>query len=172
MDVLQEPSQANIAIVVEEALAKHAQSKGNLLPVLHDVQDAFGFIPSSAIGLIANGINISRAEVHGVVTYYSHFYEHPPARCSVKICRAESCIAMGANHLMQLATEQLGCQPHGQSADQSFSLEPVYCLGFCANSPAIMIDDEAHARVTPTLFLKLLDQARSDQQSALSEISK
>jgi formate dehydrogenase subunit gamma len=150
----------SIATVVRSALEKHQLELGPLLPVLHDVQNALGFIPSEAVALIANGLNLSRAEVHGVVTYYSHFNDHEPAQCVVKVCRAEACKSMGADALFDLAKAHLSCQSHAKSKDGYFSLEPVFCLGLCANSPAIMINEEPYARVTNDLFKELIAEVR------------
>jgi formate dehydrogenase subunit gamma len=147
--------------IVNAALLDHLDMPGALLPILHQVQDDLGFIPSAAVPLIANGLNLSRAEVHGVVTYYHHFRDHAPGRCIVQVCRAESCKAMGADALMAHAQTQLGCEQHGTSKDGLFSLEPAFCLGLCASSPAIMIGDEPHARVTQALFNELVADTKA-----------
>ena len=130
-------------------LAAHAGMPGALLPVLHAVQDALGCIPPDAVGEIALGLNLSRAEVHGVITYYPHFRQQPAGRQVVQVCQAESCKAMGADALMAHAAQVLGCGVHATRADGAVSLEPVYCLGLCASSPAIIVGDRLHARVTP-----------------------
>jgi formate dehydrogenase subunit gamma len=122
---------------------------GALLPILHEVQDALGCIPPEAVGEIAKGLNLSRAEVHGVITYYPHFRQQPAGRHVVQVCQAEACKACGADTLMARAQEVLGCAPHATRADGAVTLEPVYCLGLCASSPAIMVDDRLHARMTP-----------------------
>ncbi|CAN5801336.1 formate dehydrogenase subunit gamma [soil metagenome] len=148
--------------VVRDVLARRADEPGALLPILHDVQDALGYVPSQVVQQIANGLNLSRAEVHGVVTYYHHFRSAPAAKHVVQICRAESCQSMGSDALMAHAELQLGCASgHGTSADGAFTLEPTYCLGLCAQSPAMTFDDEVHARVTPRVFDRLVAQARS-----------
>jgi formate dehydrogenase subunit gamma len=157
-----EITKASINAVVGTALKKHQQELGPLLPILHEVQNALGFIPKEAVALIANGLNLSRAEVHGVVSYYSHFSDHQLGPCVVKVCRAEACKSMGADALMELATKHLNCEPHATSKDGVFSLEPVFCLGLCANSPAIMINEEPYARVTHALFKELIAQAQSE----------
>jgi formate dehydrogenase subunit gamma len=134
---------------VRTILAAHAGMPGALLPVLHAVQDALGCIPPDAVGEIALGLNLSRAEVHGVITYYPHFRQQPAGRQVVQVCQAESCKAMGADALMAHAAQVLGCGVHATRADGAVSLEPVYCLGLCASSPAIIVGDRLHARVTP-----------------------
>lgn len=151
------PTAAN---VTQTVLARHVDEPGALLPILHEVQDALGFIPREVVPLIAAGLNLSRAEVHGVVTYYHHFRSEPPGRHVVQVCRAESCQAMGADALMAHAEHVLGCAVHGghgsTSADGRYTLNPVYCLGMCASSPAIVVDDRLHARMTPARFDRVI----------------
>ncbi len=147
--------------VLRGILLQRANEPGALLPILHDVQDALGFIPSTLVPEIALAMNLSRAEVHGVVTYYHHFRDHAPGRHVVQICRAEACKSMGADALMAHAEQRLGCQQHATSADGAFTLEPVYCLGLCASSPAMMWGDELHARMTPQRFDALMAEAGS-----------
>ena len=146
--------------VVRAALAQHADEAGALLPILHDVQDALGHIPASVVPEIAQALNLSRAEVHGVVTYYHHFRTEPAGQCLVQVCRAEACQAMGADALLAHAGRSLGCQLHGTSADGVFTLEPAFCLGLCASSPAVMLGDALHARVTPMSFDALVANVR------------
>ena len=129
---------------------------GALMPILHEIQNRFGFIPPNSVPIIADVLNLSRAEVHGVISYYHHFKDHPSGKHSIQICRAESCQAMGADELAKHAEESLGCQFHETSADGNFSLDPVYCLGLCAQSPSMMIDDQLHAKMTPQKFDALI----------------
>lgn len=129
---------------------------GALLPVLHAVQDALGHVPAAAVPVIAQVLNLSRAEVHGVVTYYHHFRSAPAGRHVVQVCQAESCKACGADGLMAHAQEALGCDGPGTRADGAVTLEAVYCLGLCASSPAIKVDDRLHARMTPTKMDQLV----------------
>lgn len=131
---------------------------GPLLLVLHAVQEALGCIPPAAVPLIAEGLNLSRAEVHGVVSFYHYFRDRPPGRHTVRICRAEACQAMNGDALAEHARRSLGIGFHETTAGGSFTLEPVYCLGNCACSPAIMIDRELYGRVTPQRFEELLAQ--------------
>lgn len=152
---------ANVLATVLAVLNRRAGEPGALLPILHEVQDALGFIPPSVVPQIAQALNLSRAEVHGVISYYHHFRSKPAARHVVRICRAESCQAMGAEALLAHAERHLGCAVHGHSRDGAFTLEPVYCLGLCASSPALMLDEEPHARMTPKRFDALVAQARS-----------
>nr|WP_227870669.1 formate dehydrogenase subunit gamma [Orrella marina] len=151
-----------------QILADLGQMPGALLPVLHAVQDGFGYIPPEAVGDIAERLQISRAEVHGVITFYSHFRSTPAGRHRVQICRAEACQSMGANRLIEHACERLSCTLGGTSRDASFTLEPAYCLGLCAESPAIMIDEQPYARVDAQRFDTIVDRldARADHDSA------
>lgn len=142
----------------QQALHRHAGQKGNLLPILHDVQHALGHIPESAVPVIAQALQLSRAEVHGVISFYPHFRQTPPAGLVLEVCRAESCQAMGGEQLAVHAQQKLGCGFHDTSADGKVSLEPVYCLGLCAQSPAVMINGRPHARVTPAKLDQLLGE--------------
>lgn len=139
-------------VTVRAILAEHHGRPGALLPILHDVQHALGHVPQAVLPTIAEALNLSRAEVHGVVTYYHHFRTQPAGQCVVQVCRAEACQSMGADALMAHAEQRLGCGAHGTSADGRFTLEPVYCLGLCASSPAIQVGDKLHARVSADKF--------------------
>lgn len=129
---------------------------GALLPILHAIQNELGFIPAAVVPVVADELNLSRAEVHGVISYYHHFRTKPPGRHEVQICRAEACQAMGADALAAHAEKRLGCAFHETRADGAVSLELVYCLGLCAQSPALMINGDLHARVTSEKFDQLL----------------
>ena len=143
---------------VRRILQAHENEPGALLPILHDVQDALGDIPANAVPVIAEAQNLSRAEVHGVVTYYHHFRSAPAGRHVIQICRAEACQSMGADALLAHAELRLGCSAHGTSKDGAFTLEPAFCLGLCASSPAMTFDDQPHARMTPRAFDALIAQ--------------
>lgn len=137
---------AGIDTAVDLALAEYRDRPGPLLPVLHAVQHALGWLPPRAVAGIARGLNLSRAEVHGTVTYYPDFRTEPRGRHLVQICRAESCRACGGDALLGAATAALGCELHATREDGAVTLEPVYCLGLCAVSPALMVDGQPHAR--------------------------
>jgi formate dehydrogenase subunit gamma len=145
---------------INTIVARLGQQPGPLLLVLHAIQDELGFIPTEAIPLVAQGLNLSRAEVHGVVSFYHYFRHSPPGRHTVRICRAESCQAMNGTALEQQAQQNLGIGFNETTSDGAISLEPVYCLGACACSPAVMINDELHGRVTPARLDELLAQCR------------
>ncbi|WP_428698222.1 formate dehydrogenase subunit gamma [Stappia sp.] len=129
--------------VVEEL----AQLEGPLLPILHAVQHEFGFVPAGALPVIAEGLNLSRAEVHGVMSFYHDFRETPAGRHVVKVCRAEACQSMGGDALAERMRERLGVDWHGTTADGNVTLEPVFCLGLCACAPAAMVDGRLVGRV-------------------------
>lgn len=129
---------------------------GPLIEVLHAIQAELGYVPPAAVPLVAEGLNLSRAEVHGVISFYHYFRSTPPGAHTVSVCRAESCQAMGAEALAAHARQRLGVDFHQTTADGRFSLEPVYCLGNCACSPAVMIDGRLHGRVTPERLDALL----------------
>jgi formate dehydrogenase subunit gamma len=132
-----------------QLIAESRDRPGALLPLLHDIQDEFGHIPAEAEAAIARALNLSRAEVHGVISYYHHFRQTPPGKHVVRVCCAEACQANGAVALAEHA------QTHHDG--KALSVEPVYCLGLCASGPAIQIDEEhLHAHVTPEKFDALI----------------
>jgi formate dehydrogenase subunit gamma len=128
-------------------IARHAGERGALLPLLHDVQHALGHIPDEAVALIAEGLNLSRAEVHGVITFYHDFRRKPAGRHVVKLCRAEACQARGGVAIEAAAAERLGVAMGATRADGQVTLEPVYCLGLCAIGPNAMVDGRPVARI-------------------------
>ncbi len=149
------PSSEDIATVIEA----HRRREGPLLPILHAMQAAFGFVPQSALPLIAAALNISRAEVHGVVSFYHDFREAPAGRHIVRICRAEACQSVGADAVAAAALERLGLDWHGTTPNGAVTIEPVFCLGLCACGPAAMIDDRLHGRLDPARMQDLLEEA-------------
>jgi formate dehydrogenase subunit gamma len=135
---------------------------GPLLEVLHAIQSALGYVPAAAVPLVAEELNLSRAEVHGVVSFYHYFRRSRPGAHTVSLCQAEACQSMGAEALAAHARRRLGIDFHETSTNGRFSLEPIYCLGNCACSPAIMIDGRLYGRVTPQRFDELVaDRAPS-----------
>jgi len=152
------PEQSDI---VRRIVADMKDRPGPLIEVLHSVQAALGYVPSDAVPIVAEALNLSRAEVHGVVTFYHFFRETPPGRHTVQICRAEACQSMGANDLVEHAKKRLGVDFHETTPDGVFSLEPVFCLGNCACSPAAMIDGRLYGRVTPKRFDELVAEKKS-----------
>jgi formate dehydrogenase subunit gamma len=143
---------------VQDLIEANQHQPGALLPILHAIQKALGYVPAETVPVIADALNLSRAEVHGVITFYHFFRQKPPGRHVIQLCRAESCQAMGGAALEVHAKAVLGIDYHERTGDGEFSLEPVYCLGNCAASPAIMIDDRVYGRVTPDRFNALTRQ--------------
>jgi formate dehydrogenase iron-sulfur subunit len=156
---------------VEQAIAAHRHRPGALLPILHATQDALGYVPPSAVDAIALALNLSRAEVHGVISFYPDFRTSPPGRHVVRVCRAEACQSMDGVALEQHARARLGIDFHQTTEDGAVTLEPVYCLGNCACSPAVMIDGKVHGRVTRERMDELLGAIRAGVPSAVHSSS-
>jgi formate dehydrogenase subunit gamma len=129
-----------------------------LLPVLHSVQNELGFIPKKAVPMIAQAMSLSRAEVHGVISFYHDFRSEPPGENIIHLCRAEACQAMGSRELERHVMNRLGIGYGETTVDGLVSLEPVYCLGNCACTPTIRVNDDIHARVTEQKFDELIDR--------------
>ncbi|WP_018151044.1 formate dehydrogenase subunit gamma [Leeia oryzae] len=134
--------------VVARILSARQQEPGALLPILHDIQDQLGYIPETAIADIAFAMNRSKAEIHGVISFYHDFKMSPPAAHELRLCRAEACQSMGSDALAAHVHACTGIDEHGQTADGQLAVRPVYCLGACATSPAMLVDGQLHARVT------------------------
>jgi formate dehydrogenase subunit gamma len=141
---------------IDRAVAAHKDDLGPLLPVLHAIHDEHGYLPPETVERVADGLNLSRAEVHGVITFYHDFRTRPPGRHVLKVCRAEACQAMGSEALAATLQARLGVRFKETSADGAVTLEPVYCLGNCALSPAVMLDGELRGRVTQARLDALL----------------
>lgn len=150
-------SSGDRATVVSRAVQKFADVPGGLLPLLHEIQEDIGFIPKESVQAIAAGMGLSRAEVHGVISFYHDFRDQPKGERTVHVCRAEACQAMGSRLLEAHVKARLGIDYGGTTADGRFTLEPVYCLGNCACSPSIRIGDDIYARVDSDRFDELLD---------------
>ena len=144
-------------------ISNHQDQRGALLPMLHALQEEFGCIEDAAIRLLAKTLNLSRAEVHGVVSFYHDFRRTRAGRHVIKICRAEACQAMGAEALIEHAQRHLSTDLGTTTTDDVFTLEAVYCLGNCALSPAIMIDAQLHGRVDASRFDALVGVYGKDQ---------
>jgi len=136
------------------------QLPGALLPILHALQDEFGYVDESAIPLIAEALNISKAEVHGVIGFYHDFRHTPPGRHRLKMCRAESCQSMGCDRVIAHVEKRLGAKLGETTADGSFTLDAVYCLGNCALSPAMMLDGKPYGRVSAQVVDFIIDDVR------------
>jgi formate dehydrogenase subunit gamma len=140
--------------MVQEIIAAHKDMEGPALPILHAVQEALGFVPESAVPVIADGLNLSRAEMHGIVTFYHDFRREPAGRHVLKLCRAEACQAAGGGAVAERIKGRLGLDFGETSADGRVSLDAVYCLGLCATAPSAMLNGELVGR---------LDEAAADR---------
>lgn len=138
---------------------------GGLLPILHQVQDELGYVPEASVPVIAKALNLSRAEVHGVISFYHHFRRTPPGRHTLYVCRSEACQAVGGRTLEAHVKSRLGIDWHETTQDGSVSLEPVYCLGNCACAPAVMVDEQVVGRVTPQSFDTLISELNVESES-------
>jgi formate dehydrogenase subunit gamma len=147
---------------VEGAIMRHRDRPGALLPILHDIQEALHHVPPDSLPVIASALNLSRAEVHGVVSFYHDFRESASGRHMLRVCRAESCQAVGANALLNHAHKLLGIPLHGTTADGAITLEAVYCLGNCALSPAIEVDGKVYGRMTEQRLDRMVEAMRND----------
>ncbi|PQV52092.1 NAD(P)H-dependent oxidoreductase subunit E [Paraburkholderia sp. BL21I4N1] len=150
----------SLAVAPDQLVQRHARPGMSLLAVLHAIQDELGYVPPATVAPLARAMNLSRAEVHGVITYYHHFRTQAPAPVTVQLCRAEACRSMGTEALAQHIEARTGCrfdaehEPHA-----TVELESVYCLGQCALSPALMLNGTLHAKVTPHKFDAILAAA-------------
>jgi formate dehydrogenase subunit gamma len=143
-----------------EVIAAHAAGDGAALPILHALQEVFGYVPEAAIPIIADVLNLSRAEVHGVVTFYHDFRREPPGRHVLKLCRAEACQSMGGDALGARACAKLGIDWGETTRDGRVTLDEVFCLGLCATAPSAMIDNKLIGRLTESRLDALLEQAQ------------
>ncbi len=137
---------------------KHLE--GPMLPILHAIQAEFGYVPDEVKPIIAGELNLSRAEVHGVVTFYHEFRDHPAGRHVLKLCRAEACQSMGSDRIADRARQLLGIDFHQTTPDGAVTLEAVYCLGLCACAPAAMLDGEVYGRVDEHCLSEIVAEVR------------
>lgn len=151
---------------IQKIIDKLKHKPGAMLPILHAIQNEIGYIPDEAVGLIAESLLQTRAEVHGVISFYHHFRTTPPGRHNIEICRAEACQAMGCRQLERHAKTRLGIDYHQTTPDRAFSLEPVYCLGNCATAPSIRIDDTIYGRVSLEKFDALVAEHQKEMKEA------
>ena len=150
-------SAVDVAAAIDAIIAAHELRQEFLLPILHGIQNAIGFVPATAVPSIAAALNLSRAEVHGVISFYHHFRTAPPGRHVLKLCRAEACQAMGARAIEAHVRTRLGIGFNETSRDGAVTLEPVYCLGNCACAPSLMLDDQVYGRLSVEAVDRLID---------------
>ena len=151
----------DVNVEVDALIEAHKDMPGALMPLLHAIQDNLGYVPESSYSQIAKALNLSVAEVHGVVTFYHHFRTHKPGRHVMQICRAESCQSMGSEALEAHAKKCLNVDYHQTTSDDAITLEAVYCLGNCALSPAVMMDEEVYGRVSAADLDALIAEAKA-----------
>ncbi|HXT80079.1 MAG TPA: formate dehydrogenase subunit gamma [Acetobacteraceae bacterium] len=138
-------------------IGRHVGGEGVTLPILHDLQAVFGCVPREAVPLVADALNLTRAEVHGIVTFYHDFRDHPPGRHVLRLCRAEACQSVGGDAVGAEMRKRLGVAWHETTADGAVTLEPVFCLGLCAVGPSAMLDGQPLGRVDPARLQAELD---------------
>jgi formate dehydrogenase subunit gamma len=138
--------------------ARYGNKPDALLEILHDLQQQAGHVPEASLPVIAKALNLSRAEVYGVVTFYHDFHQKPHGKHVIKICRAEACQSMGARQLQAMAEKFLNVRMGGTTADHKITLEATYCLGLCASAPAVLVNDRPVARVTSARFEKIVGE--------------
>lgn len=143
---------------IQEVVDTHKSMPGAMLPTLHAIQERFGYVSEAAIPIIAETLRHTRAEVHGIISFYHHFRTQPPGRHVVQVCRAEACQAVGSRQLEAHVKTALGVDYHQTSLDREFTLEPVYCLGNCACGPSVRVNDEVHGRMTAAKFDRLVER--------------
>ena len=146
---------------VQAIIASLKDKPGALLPILHGIQDELGYVPAETVPAIADALNLSRAEVHGCISFYHYFRDTPPGKHTIHLCCAESCRAMGSKALEDHVKSKLGIDYHETTKDGAFSLEPVYCLGLCACSPSMQIGEDVYGRVSPESFDAALKDAEA-----------
>lgn len=147
--------------LIQEVINDHKLMPGAMLPTLHAIQDRFGYIPDDAVPLIADSLNCTRADVHGIISFYHHFRTHPAGRNVIQVCRAEACQSVGSRQLEAYVKAVLNIDYHQTTQDREVTLEPVYCLGNCSCGPAIRINDDVHGRVTPDRFDELAEELKT-----------
>ena len=157
----------NLNEFIQEIIDQLKHKPGATLPILHSIQNKVGYIPDSVAPLIAESLLLTRAEVHGVISFYHHFRTTPPGNHTIEVCRAEACQAMGCRSLEAHVKKALGIDYHQTTSNREFSLDPVYCLGNCATAPSIRIDDNIYGRVSPDCFDKLI----AGYQQNIKEVS-
>ena len=123
-------------------VAARSHEKGAAIPIMHDLMERFGYVDRAIVPVLAEALNLSRAEIHGTLTFYHDFRDHPPGRSTLKVCRAEACQARGAVAMHDALRRKLGIDWHGTTADGAITIEPVFCLGLCACAPAVLVDEE------------------------------
>ena len=144
-----------------EIVQAHAANKGAAIEIFHKMMERFGYVDRAIVPVVAETLNLSRAEIHGTLTFYHDFRDHPPGRRTIKVCRAEACQSRGALAMGEALRRKLGIDWHGTTSDGAITVEPVYCLGLCAHAPAVLIDDEPVGCVRVETLDGLIAEARA-----------
>jgi formate dehydrogenase subunit gamma len=144
---------------IADIIAPYLALEGPAMPMLHAVQAAFGYVPESAVPVIANALNVSRAEIHGLISFYHDFRHAPAGRTVLKLCRAEACQSRGADRLAAHAQDRLAITWHETTPNGAVTLEPIFCLGLCAAAPCAMVNHRTIARLDTTKLNAILDAA-------------
>jgi formate dehydrogenase subunit gamma len=144
---------------IADIIAPYLALEGPAMPMLHAIQAAFGFVPAEAVPVVANALNVSRAEIHGLVSFYHDFRHEPAGRTVLKLCRAEACQSRGADRLAALAQDRLGITWHTTTPNGAVTLEPIFCLGLCAAAPCAMVNHRTIARLDTAKLNAILDAA-------------
>jgi len=158
--VLTTPAQQETQQKIQQLIADKKHISGSLLPILHDIQASFTYIPPEALPLLAQALQQTEAEIYGVISFYAHFRLKPTGKHIVEICRGEACQAMGSTQLEQAVKQQLDCDYQQTTKDNSITLEPVYCLGNCACAPSVKVGEKVYGRMTAEKFSHLSEQLR------------
>ena len=148
-------------IEASKLVAARASERGAAIEIFHDLTERFGFVDRAIVPVLADALNLSRAEVYGTLTFYHDFRDHPPGRCTIKVCRAEACQSRGARAISEALFRKLGIEWHGTTSDGAITLEPVYCLGLCANAPAVLLNEEPVGDLRVDTLDELIEEARS-----------
>ena len=146
--------------IAQSIIDRRRDEAGAMLPILHDLQEAFGYVDGDALPLIADALNVSRAEVHGVITFYHDFRRQPAGRTVVKICRGEACQACGCRSLVSHVEQRHGVELGATTADGELTVEEIFCLGNCALGPAVLVDGDLHGRVDAAGLDRLIEDSR------------
>lgn len=156
-----QPASTDIAARAASVVAERRNLEGPLLPILHELQAEFGHVPQEALPVIAEALNLSNAEVHGVVSFYHDFRKEPAGRHVIKLCRAEACQSMGGDAIAARLQALLGIGFHETAKDGSVTLDPVYCLGLCACAPAALVDGEPVGRLDDEVLEAIAAEVRA-----------
>ncbi|AWC25666.1 NADP-reducing hydrogenase subunit HndA [Aminobacter sp. MSH1] len=158
--MVMQPASTELAARTAAVISEMKYLEGPLIPILHGVQEEFGYVPQETLPIIAEALNISRAEVHGVFTFYHDFRHNPAGRHVLKVCQAEACQSMGSDAIAAQIKQTLGIGFHETSKDGAVTLEPIYCLGLCACAPAAMLDGQVIGRLDADKIEEIAEEVR------------